>query len=160
MKLSMIEQKKIEADVLVIGGGLAGCFAAIKAAEKGVKVVVFDKGNIKRSGNGATGLHRIPLIHPEYNYTYNEFARLNLVGAQGIADEDICYAFGSAWKDFSHWGGRSRVFICKTHWKQGAKPSSSKRSSHPVLHLQTNPQLRFRIRRTRLLRCLCDRRLP
>ena len=94
MKLSMMEQKKIEADVLVIGGGLAGCFAAIKAAEEGVKVVVFDKGNIKRSGNGATGLHRIPLIHPDYNYSFREFAQLNLVGAQGIADEDVCYAFG------------------------------------------------------------------
>ena len=93
MKLSMMDQIKISTDVLVIGGGLAGCFAAIKAAEKGVKVVVFDKGNIKRSGNGATGLHRIPLIHPDYNYNFREFAQLNLVGAQGVADEDVCYVF-------------------------------------------------------------------
>lgn len=94
MKLSMIERKKIDADVLVIGAGLAGCFAAIKAAEAGVKVVVFDKGHIKRSGNGATGLHRIPLIHPEHNYSFRDFAGLNIAGAEGIADEDVSYAFG------------------------------------------------------------------
>ena len=32
----------LEVDVLVLGGGLAGCFASIKAAEKGVRVALFD----------------------------------------------------------------------------------------------------------------------
>lgn len=94
MNLSTMDQKKIEADVLVMGGGLAGCFAAIKAAEQGVKVVLFDKGHIRRSGNGATGLHRIPLIHPDFNHSFRDFARLNPAGAHGLADEDISYAFG------------------------------------------------------------------
>ena len=40
----------IETDVLIIGGGLAGCNAAIAAAEKGARVVVTDKGKIERSG--------------------------------------------------------------------------------------------------------------
>ncbi len=51
-----IRDEYVEADVLVLGGGLAGCFAAIKAAGRGAKVVLFDKANIKRSGNGGTGL--------------------------------------------------------------------------------------------------------
>lgn len=83
----------ISADVLVLGGGLAGCFAAIKAAEEGVKVALFEKADIRRSGNGATGLHRIPLIHPDYNLSYEEFARLNVEGAAGICDEDISHEF-------------------------------------------------------------------
>jgi len=33
--LSSIKQDELTADVLVIGGGIAGCFAAIKAAENG-----------------------------------------------------------------------------------------------------------------------------
>ena len=66
--------KTIKTDVLVLGGGLAGCFAAIKAAEKGVSVVIFEKAHIDRSGNGTTGLHRIPLINPDYNFSYKEFA--------------------------------------------------------------------------------------
>jgi succinate dehydrogenase/fumarate reductase flavoprotein subunit len=91
--------KTIETDVLVLGGGLAGCFAAIKAAEKGVNVVVFEKAHIDRSGNGTTGLHRIPLINPEYNFSYKEFAEKNVAWAGGIADEDVSYAFAEETMD-------------------------------------------------------------
>lgn len=40
----------IETDVLVIGGGFAGCFAAINAAEAGAKVLMAVKGRAGRSG--------------------------------------------------------------------------------------------------------------
>ena len=40
----------MEADVLVIGGGIAGCFAAIKASEQGAKVILVDKGFAGKSG--------------------------------------------------------------------------------------------------------------
>ena len=40
----------VETDVLVVGGGIAGCFAAIKAKEKGVTVVLVDKGYVGKSG--------------------------------------------------------------------------------------------------------------
>jgi len=39
-----------------MGGGLAGLNAAIAAAERGVKVVILDKGKIERSGNIAGGV--------------------------------------------------------------------------------------------------------
>jgi succinate dehydrogenase/fumarate reductase flavoprotein subunit len=42
--------KTIEADVLVIGGGIAAYFAAIKASEQGAKVVLVDKGYVGKSG--------------------------------------------------------------------------------------------------------------
>jgi succinate dehydrogenase/fumarate reductase flavoprotein subunit len=41
---------RLEADVLVIGGGIAGCFAAIKASEQGAKVLLVDKGFAGKSG--------------------------------------------------------------------------------------------------------------
>ena len=44
--------KTVTADVLVLGGGLAGGWAAIKAKEAGKDVVVIDKGKIGRSGSG------------------------------------------------------------------------------------------------------------
>jgi succinate dehydrogenase/fumarate reductase flavoprotein subunit len=84
----------ITTDVLVLGGGLGGCFAAIKAAEAGANVVLFEKAEISRSGNGNTGLHRIPLIHPDYNYSFEEFAKLNVEAGSGICDEDVSYEFG------------------------------------------------------------------
>lgn len=40
----------IETDILVIGGGMAGCFAAIKAGEQGMSVTLVDKGYVGRSG--------------------------------------------------------------------------------------------------------------
>jgi succinate dehydrogenase/fumarate reductase flavoprotein subunit len=38
------------ADVLVVGGGLAGCTAAIKAREAGASVILVDKGYVGKSG--------------------------------------------------------------------------------------------------------------
>ncbi len=37
------QETQINADILVIGGGIAGCHAAIIAARKGAKVAVVDK---------------------------------------------------------------------------------------------------------------------
>ena len=46
----------VETDVLIIGGGLAGCMAAIHAAERGdLKVTLVDKSNTMASGSGAFG---------------------------------------------------------------------------------------------------------
>lgn len=40
----------LDTDVLVIGGGLAGIFAALQAAESGARVTLLDKGSIGHSG--------------------------------------------------------------------------------------------------------------
>ena len=45
----------ISSDVLVLGGGLSGCFAAIAAAERGQSVVLVEKGATEKSGSGGTG---------------------------------------------------------------------------------------------------------
>lgn len=45
----MIE-KRYQTDVLVMGGGLAGCFAAITAREAGAKVILADKNYCGKSG--------------------------------------------------------------------------------------------------------------
>ncbi len=48
--------KIIKSDVLVIGGGLAGCFCAMAARESGASVAVVDKGVLERSGDAGYGL--------------------------------------------------------------------------------------------------------
>lgn len=50
------KENEIYAEVLVLGGGIAGCHAAINAARKGVKVAVVEKGATKRSGSGGAGV--------------------------------------------------------------------------------------------------------
>lgn len=49
------KEQEIETDVLVIGGGIAGCWAAISAARKGVRVALVEKGDTVRSGAGGPG---------------------------------------------------------------------------------------------------------
>ena len=44
------EETFITTDVLVVGGGLAGVFAAVKAREQGAEVTLVSKGQIGRSG--------------------------------------------------------------------------------------------------------------
>lgn len=46
---------EITSDVLVLGGGLAGCYAAIAAARKGRSVTIVEKGAIVRSGAAGSG---------------------------------------------------------------------------------------------------------
>ncbi|HBM16900.1 MAG TPA: succinate dehydrogenase/fumarate reductase flavoprotein subunit [Lentisphaeria bacterium] len=44
------QTNRFECDVLVIGGGMAGFYAAIRANQKGLKVTITDKGTVGRSG--------------------------------------------------------------------------------------------------------------
>ena len=48
--------KVVESDVLIVGGGIAGCHAAISAANAGAKVALAEKGCTKRSGQGGEGV--------------------------------------------------------------------------------------------------------
>ncbi len=49
------KEQEIDTDVLIIGGGIAGCWAAISAARKGVRVALVEKGDTVRSGAGGPG---------------------------------------------------------------------------------------------------------
>ncbi len=49
-------ENEITAEVLIIGGGIAGCHAAISAVMRGAKVVVVEKGTVLRSGAGGDGV--------------------------------------------------------------------------------------------------------
>ena len=48
--INNIEQQDNETDVLVIGGGMAGLFAAVKAHDAGAKVLMVSKGQLGSSG--------------------------------------------------------------------------------------------------------------
>lgn len=49
------KEEIITGDILVLGGGIAGCMAAISAARKGQKVILVEKGATKMSGAGGSG---------------------------------------------------------------------------------------------------------
>ncbi|MDX8338493.1 FAD-binding protein [Draconibacterium sp. IB214405] len=49
------KEETISCEVLVLGGGIAGCMAAISAAREGKNVVLVEKGATKMSGAGGSG---------------------------------------------------------------------------------------------------------
>jgi len=64
-------------DVLVIGGGLAGTYAAIKAKEGGAsKVVQVDKGHVGKSGNSCFGAGVMHVFFPEQDDLEDRIRRL------------------------------------------------------------------------------------
>ena len=71
--------KRINTDILVIGGGLGGCMAAINAADHGVKVAIIEKSHTERSGAAGTGNDHFwfydPEIHEPRGWTIPEMVR-------------------------------------------------------------------------------------
>ena len=53
-------KKRLHTDVLIIGGGTAGCYAALTIRENSdYSVIIAEKANIKRSGCLAAGVNAI-----------------------------------------------------------------------------------------------------
>ncbi len=53
--LEFEKEETIDTDILVLGGGVAGCMAAIAAAKCGQRVLLVEKGATKMSGAGGSG---------------------------------------------------------------------------------------------------------
>lgn len=49
------QEEIVTSEILVLGGGLAGCYAAIAAARRGKSVVLVEKGATERSGSAGSG---------------------------------------------------------------------------------------------------------
>ena len=74
--------KTIEADVVIVGGGIGGPMAAIAAAEAGAKrVVILEKCHVKRSGSGATGNDHFTCYIPEVHGDDIEPVLASLMGS-------------------------------------------------------------------------------
>ena len=71
-------ETEAEFDVLVIGGGVAGCHAAINAARRGARVAVLDKGPVIRSGSGGAGVDHWhgAVLNPCCSITPEEFVKV------------------------------------------------------------------------------------
>lgn len=88
--LEEVKQETIEVDILIIGGGTAGCMAAVEAREKNpsLKVVIMEKAHIQRSGCLAAGVNAINVyLHP--GETPDSFVKYVRWQALGICREDL-----------------------------------------------------------------------
>ena len=81
--------KHLKTDVLIIGGGTAGCYAAITLRENSnLSVLIAEKANIKRSGCLAAGVNAINayIVKGRKPEDYVEYAKKD---AEGIVREDL-----------------------------------------------------------------------
>lgn len=81
--------ERIKTDVLIIGGGTAGCFAAYVIGQKSErKVLIAEKANIKRSGCLAAGVNALNAYITEGRVPqdYVDYAKKD---AHGIVREDL-----------------------------------------------------------------------
>lgn len=84
-----MKTKKLETDVLIIGGGTAGCFAAYTLGkEAGVSVLIAEKANIKRSGCLAAGVNALNAYITE-GHVPQDYVNYAKKDAHGIVREDL-----------------------------------------------------------------------
>jgi len=110
------EEQEIETDVLILGGGIAGCWAAISAARKGVRVAIVEKAATVRSGGGGTGCDHWhePVTSPISNVDPDERAQ-ELIDEQGgyqpgIANEIQCRESYDTLLEMEKMGGKIRDY--------------------------------------------------
>lgn len=64
--MKSVAERSLDTDVLIVGGGVAGCLAAIGAREMGARVAVIDKGGLlERCGSVAAGVDQILAVAEE-----------------------------------------------------------------------------------------------
>ena len=98
-----IENKKIlHTDILIIGGGTAGCYAALTIREQSdYSMVIAEKANIKRSGCLAAGVNAINayIVDGRKPEDYVEYAKKD---ADGIVREDLLMTMSEGLNRVTH----------------------------------------------------------
>lgn len=80
-------ENEVSTDVLILGGGIAGCWAAISAAKKGLKVAIVEKGATVRSGAGGAGCdHWVYTANPCSGITAAEMVSAELASTDGYSN--------------------------------------------------------------------------
>ena len=88
-----METRYTETDLLIIGGGSAGCMAAIRALElrPDLKVVIFEKGDIKYSGSIARGMDALNIVAIPNFTTPELYVEAITEGCDGVVDAAPSY---------------------------------------------------------------------
>jgi adenylylsulfate reductase, subunit A len=98
-----LEPKILETDVLIIGGGTAGCYAALTIAEESnsTRVIIADKAHIKRSGCLAAGVNALNayIVKGETPESYFEYVKKD---AEGLVREDLVYSMSQGLNRVTH----------------------------------------------------------
>lgn len=106
--------ERLSCDVLVLGGGMAGCYAAIAAARHGASVILLEKGATVRSGSAGSGIDHweTACTNPGSRVTPKEIAEAFIDEqshySNGIAQYICCREGWDRLLDMEHFGGKIR----------------------------------------------------
>ena len=92
-----LNQEIISTDILIIGGGAAGCFAALTAA-KTSNVIIAEKANIKRSGCLAAGVNALNAYITK-NESPESFVEYVKEEFSGVIRQDLVYSIAKRFND-------------------------------------------------------------
>ena len=83
-----------DCDVLIIGGGLAACMAALEASKRNMEVVLVDKGRLGRSGSSPTsgGVPQAAFAHADPRDSKDQHFRDTILGGDYIPNQKIVRA--------------------------------------------------------------------
>lgn len=97
-----MKTEKISTDVLIIGGGTAGCYAALTISENSdKKVLICEKAHIKRSGCLAAGVNALNayIVEGRKPQDYVDYAKKD---ADGIVREDLLLTMSEKLNKVTH----------------------------------------------------------
>lgn len=80
----------LKTNILIVGGGAAGCFAALAAEKSNKKVIIAEKANIKRSGCLAAGVNALNAYITE-GETPESFVDYVKIEFNEVVREDLVY---------------------------------------------------------------------
>ena len=108
-----MKTEKITTDLLIIGGGTAGCYAALTASEKSdIKVLICEKANIKRSGCLAAGVNALNAYITE-GRTPQDYVDYAKKDADGIVRDDLLLTMSERLNAVTEWLEQLGLVILK-----------------------------------------------
>lgn len=102
--MNNIEIVNLKTDILIIGGGAAGCYAGARIKEEDPKadVLIVDKAHIKRSGCLAAGISAInAYLNP--GVTPKDFLDYVKKDSEGLVRDDLVYTLAQGLNKATHW---------------------------------------------------------
>lgn len=106
--MTISSEYAIETDVLVVGGGMAGFFAAIKAKEQGLDVTLTDKAYVGKTGSTHFSEGDIVYFRPQRGHDVKEWVDMISRGCEYINNrewDEICLKEAEdRYNDLVSWG--------------------------------------------------------
>ncbi len=97
-----MEFRRLETDIVIIGGGTAGCYAALTLGEQSdYKILILEKANIQRSGCLAAGVNALNAYITK-GQTPQDYVNYAIRDAAGIVREDLLLSMSQRLNKVTH----------------------------------------------------------